>query len=629
MACLLVAAAQTPDQGVVLRFDVDLVQVDAVVTDSTGRHVADLGQDDFQVLQDGKAQKITHFSYVPGEWPGGKPPAPSSSRQPSRSDVRRAVVVVIDEFDLKITDFLSMQQALSRYVEQSLQPGDLVALIRTSGGSGALQQFTGDRDLLRLAVRRMTWKPAVPLADRLLKPVLIRAAQAMAGYPGRKSIVVISPGRVIDAGLLSGELLQDIHEISDAANRASVTIDTIDIRGLPALMPDASGGRGGRGGRGGGGQLMRGMRTMRESETYLELLSEATGGLLQQDSNDMTGQIKTAVEDAGGYYLLAWYPGADAFKRKPGAEPAYHNLEVKILRKGLAVRSRQGFFAVPGTGQPERVLTAAEQAREALFSPFRSGGLDVQLTPSVVYDSTGGTSVESLLRVQPKGVDFQTEADGCRTANLELLSAAVSLDAGPEGKEKIAGDHVSVTVCGDSARDVMRDGLVAVMRNAVTPGHYQVRAAVRNFSEQAGPMGSAAETVEVRDLHKEEAVIAGMALWTGGALPQPIAGTSYRLVESGDPAVRQFRPNDSLNFAFRVLREAAKPAVAIQAQVKLMRGGKEIYASAPRDVKPGELINGSYKLDAAATPGQYVFGVVATVGGKEVSQWLDFEVAMN
>ncbi|SPE40133.1 hypothetical protein SBA3_3650001 [Candidatus Sulfopaludibacter sp. SbA3] len=374
------------------------------------------------------------------------------------------------------------------------------------------------------------------------------------------------------------------------------------------------------------------MRSYRESQTYLQLLSESTGGLFQRDNNDMAGQIQTAMEDAGGYYLLDWYPGTDAFKRKPGAEPPYHDLEVRVLRKGLTVRSRQGFFAVPGTGEPERTLTAAEQTRDALFSPFRSGGLDVQLTPSVVYDSGGAATVESLLRIRPKGVEFRQEAGGCRTASLELLTAAVALDAGPEGKEKIAGDHVSVTVCGDTARDVMLDGLVAVMRNAVKPGHYQVRAAVRNYAPESGTpqtiaIGSAAQTVEVADLRKEEVAIGGLALWTGDhAVPQPIEGTNYRMVEAGDPAVRQFRPNDSMNFTFRLLRDPARPSVPIEAQVKLMRGESEIYASPPRAVKPSEPITGSYKLDAAAVPGAYVFGVIATVGGRQVAQWLDFEV---
>ncbi len=625
----MAAAAQTQDPSVVLRFDVDLVQVDAVVSDDHGRHIPDLSKDDFQVLQDGKPQRITHFTYVSGEWPGGKPPAPSTGRQPSRSDVRRAVVIVIDEYDLKIADFLRLQQSLSRYVEESLQPGDLVALIRTSGGSGALQQFTSDRELLRQAVRRLTWRPPLPLADRLLKPVLIGAARAMAGYPGRKSIVVISPGRVIDAGLVAGELLQDIHEISDAANRASVAIDPIDIRGLDVLMPgvaDDSGGRGGggRGGRGGGAQLGRAMRNYRESQTYLEMLSESTGGLFQSDNNDMAGQIKAAVEDAGGYYLLAWSPGAETFKRKPNAEPPYHELEVKVLRKGLVVRSRRGFFAVPGSGPSERVLSAADQAKEALFSPFRSGGIEVQLTPTIVYDSSGGIAVESLLCIRPQGVDFHAEADGCRTANLELLTAAVSLDGAAGSKEKIAGDHVSVTVCGETARDVMRDGLVAIMRNPVTPGHYQMRAAVRNNIADAGPVGSAAQTIEVPDPRRQEVIVAGATLWTGsGDPPKPIEGTSYRLVEAGDPAVRRFHPNDALNFSFRLLRAGA------QVQVKLMRGEKEVYTSPSRAVKVDETVRGTYKLDAAATPGQYLFGVIATVGGKEYAQWLDFEVVTD
>ncbi|HWC95972.1 MAG TPA: VWA domain-containing protein [Candidatus Sulfopaludibacter sp.] len=609
--------AQTVDPGIVLRFDVDLVQVDAVVTDSNGRHVADLTKDDFQVLQDGKPQRVTHFSYVAAEQPG----AP----RPARSEVRRAVVIVIDENELKVTDFLSLQQALGKYVEQSIRPGDLVALIRTSGGSGALQQFSGDPELLRLAVRHMTWKPSVPQADRLLKPVLIRAAQALAGFPGRKSIVVISPGRVIDAGLVTGELLQDLREISDAANRASVAIDTIDIRRLAVLMPgaDNGGGRGGRGGGRGGAQLGRAMRTFREGQTYLQLLSEATGGLFQSDNNDMTGQIRTAVEDAGGYYLLARSPGSNAFKTKPGADPKYHTLEVKVLRRGLVVRSRQGFFAVPGAGETARTLTPEEQTRDALFSPFRSGGLDVQLTPSVVYDGSGGATVESLLRIRSKGVEFREEADGCRTANLELLTAAVALDAPPEGKEKIAGDHVSVTVCGDTAREVMRDGLVAVMRNVVAPGHYQVRAAVRSASE----IGSAAQVLEVADARKEELVIAGVSLWTGsGGPPQLIQGTSYRMVEEGDPAVRQFRPNDALKFTFQVRRGAGKQELPIQARVKLMRGDQEIYAGRQREVKSGELITGLYRLDAALEPGTYLFGVIATSGGKEFTHWLDFEI---
>jgi hypothetical protein len=42
-----------------LRISVDLVQVDATVTDEHGRHVPRLGAGDFEVLQDGRRQTIS------------------------------------------------------------------------------------------------------------------------------------------------------------------------------------------------------------------------------------------------------------------------------------------------------------------------------------------------------------------------------------------------------------------------------------------------------------------------------------------------------------------------------------------------------------------------------------------
>jgi hypothetical protein len=45
-----------------IHIDVNLVQIDAVVTDFKGQSVTDLKSSDFEVLQDGKPQSITNFS---------------------------------------------------------------------------------------------------------------------------------------------------------------------------------------------------------------------------------------------------------------------------------------------------------------------------------------------------------------------------------------------------------------------------------------------------------------------------------------------------------------------------------------------------------------------------------------
>src|SRR5262245_13264961 len=67
------AAAQTPaqqpqnekdKQGIYrLRVETELVLVNVVVRDKQGKPVTDLKQDDFTILEDGKAQKISSFDF--------------------------------------------------------------------------------------------------------------------------------------------------------------------------------------------------------------------------------------------------------------------------------------------------------------------------------------------------------------------------------------------------------------------------------------------------------------------------------------------------------------------------------------------------------------------------------------
>src|SRR5262245_56094507 len=58
------SAQQGPTTGGVIRIDVNLVQVDAVVTDSKGKPVTDLKAEDFELLQDGQVQKITNLEFI-------------------------------------------------------------------------------------------------------------------------------------------------------------------------------------------------------------------------------------------------------------------------------------------------------------------------------------------------------------------------------------------------------------------------------------------------------------------------------------------------------------------------------------------------------------------------------------
>src|SRR5271165_3375594 len=99
-------ADQTP--GAVFRVTTTLVQVDAVVTDSKGRQVTTQRPEDFEIVVDGKPQKITHFSYV-----SVAPEAPSVTKKPPSTpqlpgatpplrpeEVRRTIVLMADDLGL-------------------------------------------------------------------------------------------------------------------------------------------------------------------------------------------------------------------------------------------------------------------------------------------------------------------------------------------------------------------------------------------------------------------------------------------------------------------------------------------------------------------------------------------------
>src|SRR5207248_3872830 len=120
-------------------------------------------------LQDGKPQKITHFSYIstaaaipaptaPPRVPvKGAPPPPPMKLRPDQ--IRRTVAMVVDDLGLSFESMAQIRGALKKFVDQQMQPGDLVAIIRTGAGMGALQQFTSDKNQLYAAIERVKYNP--------------------------------------------------------------------------------------------------------------------------------------------------------------------------------------------------------------------------------------------------------------------------------------------------------------------------------------------------------------------------------------------------------------------------------------------------------------------------------------
>ena len=156
----------TPDDNDVVKISTNLIQIDVSISDSKGKPVNDLKQDEIEIYENGEKQKVTNFSFVSASKettqkivPADKNavPVPQAVLRPEQ--IRRTIALVVDDLSLSFESAYQTRRALKKFVDEQMQDGDLVAIIRTGAGIGALQQFTSDKRILYAAIEKVKWNP--------------------------------------------------------------------------------------------------------------------------------------------------------------------------------------------------------------------------------------------------------------------------------------------------------------------------------------------------------------------------------------------------------------------------------------------------------------------------------------
>ncbi len=234
--------------------------------------------------------------------------------------------------------------------------------------------------------------------------------------PGRKSIVLFSEGLSIPPA---------VHRlflgVIAAANRANVSIYAMDAAGLRAQseqakirdMVNMAGSVGintGYASDAAGGALTTALEAnegnLRGDPSYgLNELSNSTGGLFFNNTNNLKPAFERIETDIRNYYLIGYTPSNSTYDGR------FRKIEVKINRRDLTIAARKGYFAVrdPG-GAPVNsweapALGALEQQPVGNAFPIRAGAL---LFPE--RGRPGLVPVVVNLRTAP--LSFQTTADG-------------------------------------------------------------------------------------------------------------------------------------------------------------------------------------------------------------------------
>ncbi|MEW6731307.1 MAG: VWA domain-containing protein [Acidobacteriota bacterium] len=273
---LLVSARQDKQaEDTVARTTTRLLQIDVVVTDKDGKQVTDLQPDDFEVFEDNQRQQITNFSYILLQREEGVSPVVAATPHDKNSppiaainlrpeQVQRTIALVVDDLGLSIQGMFKTREALRKFIDEQMQPRDLVAIVRTgSSGSGALEQFTTNKEQLRTAIDKLRWNPLGRSSLDILKPITNQGDSSglrrfnenfdenvdsffsigtlgglnfilhgMEILPGRKSVILISDGFRLRNKTGDNYVLNAVRNVTNLANQASIVIYSVDAKGL-------------------------------------------------------------------------------------------------------------------------------------------------------------------------------------------------------------------------------------------------------------------------------------------------------------------------------------------------------------------------------------------------------------
>ncbi|MBL8137420.1 MAG: VWA domain-containing protein [Acidobacteria bacterium] len=582
---------------VTFRSEINYVEVDARVLDGQGAFVPGLTAADFQVLEDGKPQKVDAFSFI--NIPVERQARPLFAKAPIERDVAdnitgydgRVYVIVLDDQHTHPLRSQRLKAAARQFVLRYMGANDTAAIVYTSGRSDVAQEFTNSQRRLLAAVdkfmgRKLRSSTLERLdeeqrtrgtrqqGDRIDDPFdqeramvarttldsLRNLSNYLAGISGRrKAIIYFSEGvdyDIYDVFSTSGgasAVLQASRDAVAAATRANVSIYGIDPRGLGAMADDmievqdtpqdTS--------------LNLGLSSfgneLQRSQDSLRVLSNETGGFAVVNQNDMATAFERVVADNSAYYLLGYY---STNERRDGK---FRKIEVKVTRPGLTVRSRKGYVAARGRSEVKDDGKTAPELRAALSSPLPTSALPMALSAAVFKGGAGKGAVVLSTLIAARDLDL-VEKDGTFNNQLELVVTAADY-----GGKSFPGDRATLTLAmkPDSVQRLRAGGFRILNAIDLPPGRYQLRVAARETNTKRA--GSVVYDLDVPDFTKDKLALSGLALTsaTSGLIPtarpkDPLAKmlpgpmTTYRDFVQGDEIALFAELYDNIKQAHKV-----------------------------------------------------------------------------
>lgn len=500
-----------------LRTNTRLVVVDVVATDSNGQVISDMKADDLKILEDGKQQKISSFTFHP---PGKTEVVTSTSLPPNvvtnapSFHASSLNVMLLDTLNGDFSEQAYVKDQLSKYFSQA-QLSHPIALFAMENHLVMLHDFTTDPAVLKSSVEKfraparfINGETATSRAsafttfgdfhtsERDIETTLNQLnalAKMLAGYPGRKNLIWLSEGFPINLfpdntlktsstgctdAACSGGLSRAAQEgtgqgnyrnyaflikkVSDALMNAQVAVYVVDAGVV------------------GKDERMASHDTMRD-------VADRTGGKAFIGTNNLTASMASSVDDGSTYYTLEYYPDNKTWDGK------FRIIQINSSRPGVKLRYRQGYYAL----DPEKMGKEDSDAVAESFS--RSLELDAPAATQVVFQaqvqppSEKNKKVVVTFHIDPRTLAFEHKDGGTEYARLSCTVWAYGKD---KDKPTMSSGTVNANLSAKDYQQMLQQRFLPCDRQLdLKPGTYALRMGV--LDRATNKMGTASAQVVV------------------------------------------------------------------------------------------------------------------------------------
>ncbi|HYU31654.1 MAG TPA: VWA domain-containing protein [Thermoanaerobaculia bacterium] len=473
------------DGGFFETVNVSVVNVDVYVTDKKGVRVKDLNRNDFEIYEDNRPVAVTNFyavedgkSLTPPPAPAQAPPGPVAQAPAppaipdlnavaTPEDQRLRLVVYIDNFNIRPFNRNRVMRELRAFVGQKLGRDDQMMLVSYDRSLHVRRTFTSDSHLIATALlelEKVSGQGVHQDSDRrdVLREIedsksvneatmyarsysqsefndlsfsidaIKDIVDSLAGLPGRKAILYVSDGLQMIAGQdiwyavqgkygeqstgLTEQFQYDasrrFDELTAQANANRITFYTIDAAGLRTFSSVSAENQ--TAGQPGQGALVDSIE-ISNLQSPLQMMAEKTGGVAIINSNIVTPQLEKVAADFNSYYSLGYTPTHYGDGR-------YHKIEVKVKRKGLSVRHREGYR------DKNTESRMSDGTLAALRFPFENNPLGVAVELGAATRRSDGFYLQPVLVKIPIGKLVLVPHGATHEGRVRLFIAAVDTE---------------------------------------------------------------------------------------------------------------------------------------------------------------------------------------------------------